>query len=105
MKGALAGAWLAGTGLVIWRQLRGGGHVPVPGALLAVTGLVALLGVAAHVVPAAGPFIVVTAWGIDAAGLLNLWPSGLGAQVQQAAASGTAAAPAAAPAGRGPVLA
>jgi hypothetical protein len=97
VKGALAGAWLAGTGLVIWRQLRGGQHLPVPGALLAVTGLFAVLGVAADVVPAARQFIVVTAWGIDIAGVFNLWPAGLGGEVQQAAASGgTPASPAAA---------
>src|SRR5215469_4825600 len=71
-----------------------------PGDLLAVTGLVAILGIAADVVPQARTFIVVTAWGIDAAGVLNLWPQGLGGQVQQAAGAGTggAAAPAAAPA-------
>ena len=100
MKGALAGAWLAATGIVIWRQLKGGAHIPVPGDLLAVTGLFAVLGIAADVVPQARTFIVVTAWGIDAAGVLNLWPQGLGGQVQQAAGAGTggAAAPAAAPA-------
>jgi len=91
VKGALAGAWLAGTGLVIWRQLRGGQHLPVPGALLAVTGLFAALGIVADVVPASRTFVVVTAWGIDVAGLFNLWPAGLGGQVQQAAATGTTA--------------
>jgi hypothetical protein len=89
VKGALAGAWLAGTGLVIWRQLRGGQHLPVPGALLAVTGLFAALGIVADVVPASRQFVVVTAWGIDIAGLFNLWPAGLGGEVQQAAAEGT----------------
>lgn len=92
MKGALAGAWLAGTALVIWRQLRGGAHVVVPGSILAVTGLFAVLGVAADVAPAARQFIVVTAWGIDAAGVLNLWPSGLGGQVEKAAGAGTGGA-------------
>jgi hypothetical protein len=89
LKGAIAGAWLAGTGLVIWRQLRGGQHLPVPGALLAVTGLFAALGIVADIVPASRQFVVVTAWGIDIAGLFNLWPAGLGGEVQQAAATGT----------------
>lgn len=89
MKGALAGAWLAGTGLVVWRQLRGNPHLPVPGQLLAVTGIFAMFGVVADVVPASRTFIVATAWGLDVAGLFNLWPAGLGGQVQAAAAAGT----------------
>ena len=89
MKGALAGAWLAATGLVIWRQLHGNPHVPVPGTLLAVTGLYAALGITADMVPQARTFIVLTAWGINVAGLANLWPAGLGGEVQQAAKTGT----------------
>lgn len=89
MKGALAGAWLAGTGIVMWRQLRGNPHLPVPGTLLAVTGIFAMFGVVADVVPASRTFITVTAWGLDVAGLFNLWPAGLGGQVQAAAAAGT----------------
>lgn len=88
MKGALAGAWLAAMGLVTWRQVRGRAHLPVPGALLAVTGLFAVLGIASDVWPVARPLIVTTAVGVDVAGLLNLWPAGLGGQVQQAAAAG-----------------
>ena len=89
MKGALAGAWLLGMGIVTWRQVKGGAHLPVPGALLAVTGLFAVLGVVSDVVPRAQPFIVVTAYGLDVAGIFNLWPTGLGGQVQAAAAAGT----------------
>lgn len=98
MKGALAGAWLLGMGIVTWRQVKGGAHLPVPGALLAVTGLFAVLGVVSDVMPASRTFIVVTAYGLDVAGVFNLWPAGLGGQVQQAAATGTGQAPAA-PAG------
>lgn len=89
MRGALAGAWLLGMGIVTWRQVKGGAHLPVPGALLAVTGMFAVLGVVSDVVPAAGTFVVITAYGLDLAGILNLWPQGLGGQVQQAAAAGT----------------
>ena len=101
MKGALAGAWLAGTGLVVWRQVRGGAHIPVPGMLLAVTGVFALLAVATDIYPRATPVVVATAWGIDLAGFLNLWPAGLGTQVQQAAATGTGGQGAAPAAGAG----
>jgi len=93
MKGALAGAWLLGLGIVTWRQVKGGAHLPVPGALLAVTGLFAVLGVVVDVVPRSGTFVVVTAYGLDVAGVFNLWPQGLGGQVQQAAAAGTGGQP------------
>src|SRR5215472_14418782 len=81
MRGALAGAWLLGLGIVTWRQVKGGAHMPVPGALLAVTGMFAVLGVVADVYPASQTFVVVTAYGLDLAGVLNLWPAGLGGQV------------------------
>lgn len=94
MRGALAGAWLFATGLVIWRQASGGAHIPVPGALLAVTGLYAGLGAVASLAPVSAPFITVTAWGLNVAGVLNLWPAGLGAQTQAAAAAGSGGKPA-----------
>lgn len=103
MKGALAGAWLAATGLVIWRQVRGNPHLPVPGTLLAVTGVFVLFGVAGDVVPAAQPVIAVTAWGLVVAGVYNLWSAGLGSEVQGAAAAGTGGQQQAG--GRGPVVA
>ena len=67
--------------------------MPVPGALLAVTGLFAVLGIVMDVVPRSGTFVVVTAYGLDVAGVLNLWPQGLGGQVQQAAAAGAGGQP------------
>src|SRR5215472_2846697 len=81
MRGALAGAWLLGLGIVTWRQVKGGAHMPVPGALLAVTGMFAVLGVVADVYPASQTFVVVTAYGLDLAGVLNLWPAGLGGRI------------------------
>lgn len=89
MRGALAGAWLASTGLVVWRQLHGNPHLPVPGTLLAVTGIFGLLAVAGDAVPAAQPVITITAWGLVVAGVYNLWSTGLGAEAQATAAAGT----------------
>jgi hypothetical protein len=89
VRGALAGAWLASTGLVVWRQLHGNPHLPVPGTLLAVTGIFGLLAVAGDAVPAAQPVITITAWGLVVAGVYNLWSTGLGAEAQATAAAGT----------------
>ncbi len=91
MRG-LAGAWVAGEALVIWRQVHRDHHMPVPGQLIAVTGLFAVFALTADIVPAAAGVITAVAWGLDVAGLLNLWPAGLGGQVTKAAASGTQAA-------------
>ena len=84
----LAGAWLVGEGIVIWRRVHQDHKPPNPGALLAVTGLFALAGAAAGIFPRARTPITLVMWGLDVAGVLNLWPAGLGGQVQQAAVSG-----------------
>lgn len=91
--GGFVGAWLVGTGLVVWRQVHASHKPPVPGTLLGVTGLFAALAFLADLSPAARPAITLTAWGLDLAGVLNLWPKALGAQVQQAQASEAAATP------------
>lgn len=85
----LAAAWLVGEALVIWRIVHKEHHIPAPGALLGISALFAGMAVAADVFPRAGKVIVLAAWGLDVAALLNLWPQGLGGQVQQAEAQGT----------------
>ena len=101
MKGGLAAAWLVAVGLVTYRQVKGNLHLPVPGSLLAVTGLFAGLGLVADIYPRSATFVTVTAVGLDVAGVLNLWPAGLGGQVGQAVASGQPGAGAAAGAAAG----
>ena len=91
--GGFVGAWLVGTGLVVWRQVHASHKPPVPGTLLGVTGMFALLALLADISPAARPAITIGAWGLDVAGVLNLWPRQLGAQVQQAQAGEAAATP------------
>lgn len=81
-----------------WRQVRQSGHLPVPAALLAVTGLFVALGLIAEAAPATSRVVTLTAWGLDLAGLLRVLPAGLFTEVQQAqAASAEATEPAAAP--------
>lgn len=89
--GGLAGAWLVGIGIVTWREVRASSHMPVPAALLGVTGLFVALSLLAEISTPARPVITAVAWGLDVAGLLNILPGGLYGQVQQAqTAEGTA---------------
>jgi hypothetical protein len=82
--GGLAGAWLAGVGIVAWREVRQSGHMPVPAALLGVTGLFAALSLIADMAPASRRVVTLAAWGLDLAGFMNILPNGLFGQVQAA---------------------
>lgn len=86
----LAAAWLVGEALIIWRLAHNDHQLPVPGQLLGVSVLFAGFAIAADVFPRAGQVIVLTAWGLDVAGFLNLWPKGLGPQLEQAQREGEA---------------
>lgn len=93
--GGLAGAWLAGVSIVAWREVHQSGHMPVPGALLGVTGLFAGLALIAEIWAPSRPAVTLLGWGLDVAGFLNVLPAGLFGQIQaaqsaEAAASGTA---------------
>lgn len=85
----LAAAWLLGEAIVIWRIVHREHHLPAPGLLLGISALFAGMAVAADVFPRAEQVIVLSAWGLDVAAILNLWPQGLGGEVQQAEATGT----------------
>jgi len=85
--GGLAGAWLLAEGLTVWREVRAAHHMPVPGALLGLTGFYAALGLIADLSPQARPVVVLGGWALVLANLLNALPQGLGGQVQQAAAT------------------
>lgn len=93
LMGGLAGAWIVGMGIVGWRQVRSSGHLPVPAALLAVTGLFAGMALLADISPRARPVITLVAWGLDVAGLFRVLPAGLFGEVQTAAATEAAAQP------------
>lgn len=85
--GGLFAAWLGGEAIVIWREVHQSKHLPVPGALMGVTGLFAVLALLADVSPRARPVITLAAFGLDLAGLFQVLPGGLFGQVQQAQAS------------------
>jgi hypothetical protein len=89
--GGLAGAWAAGVGIVAWREVRSHGHMPVPAALLGVTGLFAVLALIADASPRARPVVTLLGWGLDVAGLLNILPGGLFGQIKKAQSAELAA--------------
>lgn len=89
--GGLAGAWLAGIAIVAWRESRQSGHMPVPAALLGVTGLFAALSLIGDISAPARPVVTVLGWGLDVAGLFQVLPGGLFGQVSRAQAAEAAA--------------
>jgi hypothetical protein len=89
--GGLAGAWVVGVGIVAWRESRQSGHMPVPAALLGVTGLFAALALVADVFPVTSRVVTLGGWGLDLAGLMNVLPGGLFGQYQQAQSAEAAA--------------
>jgi hypothetical protein len=80
-------AWLIGEGIICWRSVRVTHAPPMPGALIASSGLFALLALLAES-DTARPLATALAFGFDLAAFMNLYPPVTG--------GGTAAAPAAA---------
>jgi hypothetical protein len=90
--GPFIAAWAIGEGIIGWRAFKTTGLPPVPGALLASSGLFAGLAVIAEF-ESARTFATVLAFGFDLAALVNLVPpvtSGTGA-ASKAAPTGPAA--------------
>lgn len=73
MKAGFVSAWLAGMAIITWRYVAQRHQPPIPGSMLAASGFFALLALAAEYEPAAGAAML-TAWGVDLAALLNLFP-------------------------------
>lgn len=73
MGGAIVLAWLVGEGIITYRSFKKNHHPPMPGQLLASSGLFAVLGILAandqlkFVATAA-------AWGFDIAAFMNVAP-------------------------------
>jgi hypothetical protein len=88
-------AWAIGEGIIVYRGVTKTKAPPIPGALLASSGLFALLAILAEW-DRARPVAVALAYGFDIAAFMNLYPPVTGGG---AATSSTAAA--AAPASGG----
>ena len=82
-------AWLVGEGILIYRSVKRNHSPPVPGALLATSGLFVLLALLAEA-ERARFLATALAWGLDVAAFMNLYPPVTGAGTQ---ATGTTQAP------------
>lgn len=89
--GAFVAAWLLGQGIIVYRSIRQTHLPPMPGALLASSGLFAGLALLAES-QNARPLAVTLAWGFDAAALLNLFPTVTSGTGKPATTGGTSAA-------------
>ena len=90
MEKSILAAWVAGLGLLTWRELQlSPWRPPPPGRYAAASGLYVLLGLTANWQAAAAPAAMI-AWGFDLALFLQLLPETV------ARSTKTAAAPAAA---------
>lgn len=69
MKTGVLFAWMVGEGIIIYRCVKGQHRPPMPGELLASSGLFVLLAMLAEVQPGIATTL---AWGLDIAAALNL---------------------------------
>lgn len=106
-------AWFIGEGIISYRAIKNTHAPPVPGALLATSGIFGLLAILAEF-DAARPTATLLAYGFDIAAFMNIAPGITGGHAQAAAAAparkgagkpapprprGTLATPAQSPAG------
>lgn len=66
-------AWLTGEGIIVYRSIAKTHAPPIPGALLASSGLFVLLALLAES-DRARPVAVTLAWAFDFAAFMNLYP-------------------------------
>ena len=85
MRGIIL-AWLIGEGIIVYRSVGRDHSPPVPGALLATSGLFIMLAILAEYDPAR--FLATAmAFGVDIAAFLNLWGVGGGSPAKSPAPS------------------
>lgn len=95
--GGLVAAWAIGEGIIVYRAIKVNHAPPMPGALLAASGLFIMLALLAEGGPNASRLATTLAFGFDAAAMLNLFPEITGGTVT----TGTKGPKTAAPAGQG----
>lgn len=88
MRGIIL-AWLIGEGIIVYRSVSKDHSPPVPGALLATSGLFIMLAALAEY-DKATTLATALAFGVDIAAILNLW--GVGGSGTKASASGPTSA-------------
>lgn len=91
-RASLTAAWLAGLALITYRNVSRNHQPPVPGTMLAASGLFALLALVAEYQPAAGA-AALAAWGFDLAALMNILPGNLAGPPKTTTAAPAAPAP------------
>lgn len=91
-------AWLVGEGILTWRSFHDDHRPPMPGQLLAASGIFVMLGLLAEAQQAR--FLAAAlAWGFDIAALMNVLPQAVSGSKTGTAATGTTQAPGTASAG------
>jgi hypothetical protein len=90
-RGGLVAAFVAGEAMYVWRVVHKYHRIPVPGDLLGITGMFALLGFVAELGGPAATFAAAVGWGLDIAGFLRLFPNGLGEQISKTVQTSEAA--------------
>lgn len=81
----LIAAWIVGEGIVIYRVVARQHRPPMPGELLASSGLFVMLGLLSMAQPKLANLL---AWGFDAAAFLNLAPTVLAGGATPTSATG-----------------
>jgi hypothetical protein len=79
--GGLVAAWAIGEGIIVYRAIKANHAPPMPGAMLAASGLFVMLALLAEAGPGAARAATVLAFGFDAAAALNLFPEITGGNV------------------------
>jgi hypothetical protein len=74
-------AWAVGEGIIIYRAVKVNHAPPMPGSLLAASGLFIMLGLLSEGGEGAGKLATALAWGFDVAAFLNLFPEITGGTV------------------------
>lgn len=72
-------AWLVGTGIMTYKDVKKNKRPPLPAELLAESGLFVVLGILGESAPKLASTL---AWGFDTAALLSLWDNPVSSAVK-----------------------